>query len=834
PFVERYALYNWVEDSRRLVWDDGWPRAAGVIYRDKESPIGHRQELKDSDTGRTARYRFDGSLTDDGGNGQDALRVGTPSFVSGRHGQAVQFDGVNDYLQLPESVGNSTDFTFAAWVYWNGGANWQRIFDLGDDTQHYLFLTTKAGSGGGTRFAITTGGGSGEQRLDAATFPTGVWTHVAVTLKGDTGKLFINGAPSATNGSMSLNPDGIGVKFNYLGHSRYAADPNFNGRLDDVRFLTSALTDAQIASLASSAPPAFSAASVAAPNAIVYQPYSATLTTLASGGSGGLTFAKMDGPSWLKISSSGTLSGTPGSADAGVNRFVVRVTDAVGGAELAELTVDVEALAAVPVTVASSISSGANDAEESAAGAVTLDSTDLEMTHDPALAGLQTVALRFSLQVPPGAFIQDARIQFTPDEDQDEATSLTISVEAADQAAAFSTATGNLTGRTRHPVTIPWDPAAWVAGAAGPAHQTPNLAGLVQSTVLRSGWQLGNAMVFIFSGTGQRTAEAFEKSGGTPARLTVTFFTPSTRFTATGTISTSENDAEESAAGVMNLTSTDLELVADGALGNQTVGLRFTPVAIPRNAFISTATVQFAADETQSGVTSLTIQAQAADNAPGFTTASNDLGNRPRTAAASAWSPPPWTVVGDRGSAQMTPNISAVVQEVVSRPGWTSGNALVLLIAGTGHRTAYSFDDTAAQPAELSVRYFNEVPQFTYGRWAVDFADLSGDPAADDDGDSVPNLVEYALGRHPLQPAAPPLFQLVPDAGGTLGFTWNCASNALDVRCDPEWADLPAGPWSTSGTMTRIIADDGMQRTLHTLIPGGSVRRFVRLRVRLP
>ena len=33
--------------------------------------------------------------------------------------------------------------------------------------------------------------------------------------------------------------------------------------------------------------------------------------------------------------------------------------------------------------------------------------------------------------------------------------------------------------------------------------------------------------------------------------------------------------------GVVNLTSTDLELVNDGAAGNQTVGLRFSGLAIP-------------------------------------------------------------------------------------------------------------------------------------------------------------------------------------------------------------------------------------------------------------
>lgn len=43
PFVERYALYNWVEDSRQLVRKDGSLTPAGVIYRDKVSPLSYTQ-----------------------------------------------------------------------------------------------------------------------------------------------------------------------------------------------------------------------------------------------------------------------------------------------------------------------------------------------------------------------------------------------------------------------------------------------------------------------------------------------------------------------------------------------------------------------------------------------------------------------------------------------------------------------------------------------------------------------------------------------------------------------------------------------------------------------
>lgn len=829
PFVERYALYNWVEDARRLVWDDGWPRAAGVIYRDKVSPTGHRQERQDSGVARTTRYRFDGGTEDSGGNGQDAIRVGTPGFATGKYGQAISLDGVNDYLQLPSNVGDSTDFTFSAWIYWNGGAGWQRIFDLGDLTSNYLFLTPKAGSAGGTRFAISTGGGASEQRLEAAALSPSVWTHVAVTLSSNTGKLFINGALVDTNTSMTLNPDGIGVKYNYLGHSRFPADPNFSGRMDDVRFLTSALTDAQVAALATTAPPQFPASSIAGENAPIYQPYSYALAPLVTGGVGALTFAKMEGPAWLKISSAGVVTGTPAAADAGLNKAVVRVTDSANGTHMVELTVNALGSTATPVTISSTVASSSSDAEEAADGTINLTSTDLELVNDSASgAGDQTIGLRFAVQVPPGALIKDARIQFTADEDQTEPTVLAISSEAADHAAAFTTTALNLSGRSMNPVTVPWTPGPWTAGSAGIEQRTPNLAGLVQLVVTRPAWTMGNSLAFFITGSGHRTAEAHDKSGGTPAVLEITYIAPSPLLTATATISASANDAEQSAAGAMTLDSTDLELVADGAQGNQTIGLRFAGVAVPRDAWVDYAAIQFAADEAQSTTTSLTFHGQSSDNAPIFTTASGDLTNRVRTSASVQWSPEAWATIGERSPRQLTPDLSPIVQEIVSRPGWASNNAMALLVSGTGHRTADSFDDTSGQPAQLAIHYYSEVPLFSYERWTVDHPGANG-PTDDDDGDGLPNLAEYALGGNPVaKDALPhPLLQMAP---GYFLYTYHVASAALEVDYQVEWADQLEGPWSSAGIITQITADDGTLRSERAAIPLGPGRRFARLK----
>ncbi len=107
------------------------------------------------------------------------------------------------------------------------------------------------------------------------------------------------------------------------------------------------------------------------------------------------------------------------------------------------------------------------------------------------------------------------------------------------------------------------------------------------------------------------------------------------------------DDAEENAFGGIYLGSSDLELVYDGS--NQTVGMRFTGVSVPNGATITNAYVQFQVDEVNSGATSLSIQGEASDNALTFTRTTANISSRPRTSAAVAWAPSPWSTVGARG-----------------------------------------------------------------------------------------------------------------------------------------------------------------------------------------
>ncbi len=198
-----------------------------------------------------ASYAFDETsgttAADASGNGRNAT-VSGGTWAAGKTGNAVGLGGSNAYVSMPSGIVNgATSMTIAAWVKASNLSNWTRIFDIGTGTSNYMFLSPQPGASG-LRFAITTGGSGAEQRISSTTaFPTGVWKHVAVTISGSTGTLYVDGVPVATNTGMTLNPSSLGnTTQNWIGRSEYSGDPYFNGQIDDFRIYNRALSASEI------------------------------------------------------------------------------------------------------------------------------------------------------------------------------------------------------------------------------------------------------------------------------------------------------------------------------------------------------------------------------------------------------------------------------------------------------------------------------------------------------------------------------------------------------------------------------------------------------------
>ena len=188
----------------------------------------------------------------------------------------------------------------------------------------------------------------------------------------------------------------------------------------------------------------------------------------------------------------------------------------------------------------------------------------------------------------------------------------------------------------------------------------------------------------------------------TPATASITVNPPALTTTLEVRVAASSDDAEENASHSVNLTSPDLQLIHDTT--DQTVGMRWAGLTIPPGATITAAWIQFSARIAQNGATSLTFNCQAADNAGTFRARNSNVSGRARTTASKVWAPAAWNA-GETGPNERTPDLSAVVQEVVNRTVWASGNALAVIVTGTGARTAWAYDGNAALAPLLHVEY---------------------------------------------------------------------------------------------------------------------------------
>ena len=195
-----------------------------------------------------------GDVVADKAQQRDGTAYGNPNWIKGQWGNALAFDGVDDYAELPIGSLLSTmgDITVALWVDFaqNGGA-WERIWDFGSNPTVNWFLTPSMSTGGAMRVAITTGGNSHESTVTAPSILPRGWHHVAVTIEQATMtmRLILDGQMVAEGPTHLLPKDLPVTSQDWLGRSQYIADSYFEGSLDDLRIYGEALSPEEIASV---------------------------------------------------------------------------------------------------------------------------------------------------------------------------------------------------------------------------------------------------------------------------------------------------------------------------------------------------------------------------------------------------------------------------------------------------------------------------------------------------------------------------------------------------------------------------------------------------------
>jgi len=215
------------------------------------------------------------------GTGNDGTLFGQPTLVPGQMGNALNFDGVDDYVEIANSpgLGITADITIAAWIKrgalgdyggiaakTDGNNTWDYdlYFENGPNTLHFY------SDGQTPQDAISTG-----------TVSDTDWHHVAVTRSGETVTFYIDAAPAGTvTASGEFADNASPVRIGTDGPDNAAS--MFNGLIDDMRIYNSALSAQEILQFMASSPRLNVA--LASTNLVVSWPEALDLVLQFSGG----------------------------------------------------------------------------------------------------------------------------------------------------------------------------------------------------------------------------------------------------------------------------------------------------------------------------------------------------------------------------------------------------------------------------------------------------------------------------------------------------------------------------------------------------------------------
>lgn len=188
-------------------------------------------------------------------------------------------------------------------------------------------------------------------------------------------------------------------------------------------------------------------------------------------------------------------------------------------------------------------------------------------------------------------------------------------------------------------------------------------------------------------------------------------------------VSGSSNDAEQNMTGNnVYYDNGDLDLGRFSTNGDKSsVGLRFQDIQIPPGSTITRAYIEFTAIANTAGAMSVSIAGEDVDDAATFTTAASSISSRTKTSQTVTWSPADWVT----NVTYQTAELKDVVQEVVDRAGWLSGNDMGFIFssiaASVNVRNAYAYDQNTTKAPKLHIEYTQDANTKYYGYFNPDW-----------------------------------------------------------------------------------------------------------------
>ena len=203
-----------------------------------------------------AHYTFEGNFTDVSGSGYHGSGVnfsGNNSHWLGSSfdgsyaalGGSLQFDGVDDYVELPAAVGATDEIGIAFWMKPDQVAD-MILLDKHPANTTGAGWSVRLRNDGRIVFRVGSDLNAVAVSTRSSVYEAGRWTHVACSYKGGTARIFVNGRLRAVQNGLAVMSKTSALNVRMGIASQVLPEWAYQGALDDVRIYTMELTDGRL------------------------------------------------------------------------------------------------------------------------------------------------------------------------------------------------------------------------------------------------------------------------------------------------------------------------------------------------------------------------------------------------------------------------------------------------------------------------------------------------------------------------------------------------------------------------------------------------------------